>query len=108
MARFRRRVLRIAFQLNGDRTAQTCSFPDCPGFDCFRGVLVGVGAERPSLHRLSANYLACVGLRLMSPKHLEQHGHYPARTNQQQGVRSNILSRDAAIDVKGMAQETGN
>jgi hypothetical protein len=36
--------LRIAFQLNEDRNAQTSHVPDCPGFDCFRSVLASVGS----------------------------------------------------------------
>jgi hypothetical protein len=52
--------------------------------------------------------ISTVGFFVSLPQHLEEYGHYPERTNQQQGVRSNILSRDAAIDVKDMTQETGN
>jgi hypothetical protein len=55
-----------------------------------------------------AAVISTVGFIVSLPQHLEEHDHDPERTNQQQGVRSNILSRDAAIDVKDMTQETGN
>jgi hypothetical protein len=55
-----------------------------------------------------AAVISTVGFFVSLPQHLEEHDHDPERANQQQGVRSNILSRDAAIDVKDMTQETGN
>lgn len=39
-------VLRIAFQLNEDRNAQTDYVLDFLGFDCFRSLLAGIGSGR--------------------------------------------------------------